>query len=108
MAEKKHYLSGKEIRKMSTDTIIEKILALPERTKFMLLSPVVFGKKGMHEKVFDDARKNGYVRARVDGYLYSLDEVPALDKNKKHDIEKKYYTTLTLATTTTTNDSISQ
>ena len=78
---------GKEIRKMSTDTIIEKILALPERTKFMLLSPVVFGKKGMHEKVFDDARKNGYVRARVDGYLYSLDEVPALDKNKKHDIE---------------------
>ncbi|MBR5187318.1 MAG: excinuclease ABC subunit UvrA [Clostridia bacterium] len=77
---------GKEIRKMSTDTIIEKILALPERTKFMLLSPVVFGKKGMHEKVFDDARKNGYVRARVDGYLYSLDEVPALDKNKKHDL----------------------
>ena len=78
---------GKEIRKMSTDTIIEKILALPERTKFMLLSPVVFGKKGMHEKVFDDARKNGYVRARVDGYLYSLDEVPALDKNKKHSID---------------------
>ena len=78
---------GKEIRKMSTDTIIEKILELPERTKFLLLAPVVFGKKGMHEKVFDDARKNGYVRARVDGYLYSLDEVPALDKNKKHSID---------------------
>lgn len=80
-------ICGKEIRKMSTDTIIDKILELPERTKFMLLSPVVFGKKGMHEKVFEDARKNGYVRARVDGYLYPLDEVPALDKNKKHSIE---------------------
>ena len=78
---------GKEIRKMSTDTIIDKILELPERTKFMLLAPVVFGKKGMHEKVFEDARKNGYVRARVDGYLYPLDEVPSLDKNKKHSIE---------------------
>ncbi len=78
---------GKEIRKMSTDTIIDKILELPERTKFMLLAPVVFGKKGMHEKVFDDARKGGYVRVRVDGYLYSLDEIPALDKNKKHFIE---------------------
>lgn len=78
---------GKEIRKMSTDTIIDKILELPERTKFMLLAPVVFGKKGMHEKVFEDARKNGYVRARVDGYLYPLDEVPSLDKNKKHFIE---------------------
>ena len=78
---------GKEIRKMSTDTIIDKIFELPERTKFMLLAPVVNGKKGMHEKVFDDARKNGYVRVRVDGYLYGLDEVPALDKNKKHSIE---------------------
>ncbi|MBQ2989441.1 MAG: excinuclease ABC subunit UvrA [Clostridia bacterium] len=78
---------GKEIRRMSTDTIIDKIFELPERTKFMLLAPVVSGKKGMHEKVFDDARKNGYVRVRVDGYLYPLDEIPALDKNKKHSIE---------------------
>ncbi len=78
---------GKEIRKMSTDTIIDKIYELPERTKFMLLAPVVSGKKGMHEKVFDDARKGGYVRVRVDGYLYSLDEIPVLDKNKKHSIE---------------------
>ena len=78
---------GKEIRKMSTDTIIDKIFELPERTKFMLLAPVVSGKKGMHEKVFDDARKGGYVRVRVDGYLYSLDEIPTLDKNKKHTIE---------------------
>ena len=78
---------GKEIRKMSTDTIIDKIFELPERTKFMLLAPVVSGKKGMHEKVFDDARKGGYVRVRIDGYLYPLDEIPALDKNKKHSIE---------------------
>ena len=78
---------GKEIRKMSTDTIIDKIFELPERTKFMLLAPVVSGKKGMHEKVFDDARKGGYVRVRVDGYLYSLDEIPTPDKNKKHTIE---------------------
>ena len=80
-------ICGKEIRKMSTDTMIEQITALPERTKFMLLAPVVSGKKGMHEKVFDDARKNGYARVRVDGYLYPLDEVPVLDKNKKHTIE---------------------
>ncbi|MBQ8496345.1 MAG: excinuclease ABC subunit UvrA [Clostridia bacterium] len=78
---------GKEIRKMSTDTMIDQIMALPERTKFMLLAPVISGKKGMHEKVFDDARKNGYARVRVDGYLYPLDEVPTLDKNKKHTIE---------------------
>ena len=78
---------GKEIRRMSTDTIIDKIFELPERTKFMLLAPVVSGKKGMHEKIFDDARKGGYVRVRVDGYLYSLDEIPALDKNKKHTVE---------------------
>jgi excinuclease ABC subunit A len=72
---------------MSTDTIIDKIFELPERTKFMLLAPVVSGKKGMHEKIFDDARKGGYVRVRVDGYLYPLDEIPALDKNKKHTVE---------------------
>ena len=78
---------GKEIRKMSTDVIIDKISELPERTKFMLLAPVVSGKKGMHEKIFDDARKDGYARVRVDGYTYPLDEVPALDKNKKHTIE---------------------
>jgi excinuclease ABC subunit A len=78
---------GKEIRKMSTDTMIDQIMEWPVRTKFMLLAPVVSGKKGMHEKVFDDARKNGYVRVRVDGYLYELDAVPELDKNKKHTIE---------------------
>ena len=78
---------GKEIRKMTTDSMIEKILELPEGTKFMMMAPVVSGKKGLHEKVFDDARKGGYARVRVDGYLYPLDEVPALDKAKKHNID---------------------
>ncbi len=78
---------GKEIRKMSTDTMIEKIMELPEGTKFMLMAPAVSGKKGLHEKIFDDARKGGYARVRVDGFLYPLDEVPALDKAKKHNID---------------------
>ncbi len=78
---------GKEIRKMSTDTMIEKIMELPEGTKFMLMAPVVSAKKGLHEKVFDDARKGGYARVRVDGFLYPLDEVPTLDKAKKHSID---------------------
>ncbi|MBQ9748276.1 MAG: excinuclease ABC subunit UvrA [Clostridia bacterium] len=78
---------GKEIRKMSTDIMIERIMELPLGTKFTLMAPVVRGKKGMHEKIFDDARKSGYARVRVDGYLYPLDEVPALDKAKKHDVD---------------------
>ncbi len=78
---------GKEIRKMSTDTMIEKIMELPEGTKFMMMAPAVSGKKGLHEKVFDDARKGGYARVRVDGFLYPLDEVPTLDKAKKHSID---------------------
>ncbi len=78
---------GKEIRKMSTDTMIEKIMELPEGTKFMMMAPAVSGKKGLHEKVFDDARRGGYARVRVDGFLYPLDEVPKLDKAKKHDID---------------------
>ena len=78
---------GKEIRKTSADTMLDQIMELPVGTKFTLMAPVVRGKKGMHEKVFDDARKSGYARVRVDGYLYPLDEVPALDKTKKHDID---------------------
>ena len=81
------HICGKEILRQSTDTIIEKIMTLPEGTKFLLLAPVVRGKKGMHEKVFDDARKNGYVRARVDGYVYDFDELPKLEKNIKHNID---------------------
>ncbi len=78
---------GKEIRKTTPETIIEQILSLPEGTRFMVLAPVVRGKKGMHEKVFEDAKKSGYSRARVDGNIYELYEKIELDKNLKHDIE---------------------
>ncbi len=78
---------GKEIRRQSTDTIIDKIMELPEGERFMVLSPVVRAQKGMHEKVFASAKKSGYVRVRVDGSMYELSEEIKLDKNKKHSIE---------------------
>ncbi len=78
---------GKEIRKTTTETIIEKILSLPEKTKILVLSPVVRAKKGMHEKVLEDAKKSGYARVRVDGSMYELSENITLDKNIKHNIE---------------------
>ena len=78
---------GKEIKGQSTDKIIESILTLPEGTRFMVLSPVVRGEKGMHEKVLADARRGGYVRARVDGELRELSEEIKLDKNQKHTID---------------------
>ena len=78
---------GKEIKQQTVDQIIERILMLPEGERFMVLSPVVRAKKGMHEKVFEDARKGGYARVRVDGSIYDLSETIELDKNKKHSIE---------------------
>ncbi len=78
---------NKEIRQQSIDQIIDSILEIPLGTKFIILAPIVKAKKGMHEKVFEDARKNGYVRARVDGIMYDITEIPQLDKNKKHNIE---------------------
>ena len=78
---------GKEIRQQSKDQIVDRILALPEGTRFLVLAPVVRGQKGMHEKVFADARKSGYVRVRVDGSMYELSEELRLDKNKKHTVE---------------------
>ncbi len=78
---------GKEIRQQTVDQIIDRILTLPEGTRFMVLSPVVRAQKGMHEKVLTDAKKKGYVRVRVDGSLYDLSEAITLDKNKKHSIE---------------------
>ena len=78
---------GKEIRMTTTDSIIDGIMDLPEGTKFMLGAPIVRKKKGMHEKVFENARKQGFARVRVNGEIYPLEEVPALDKNKKHDID---------------------
>lgn len=78
---------GKEIRQQTIDQIIDQILALPEATRIQILAPVVRARKGEHAKVFEDARKSGYVRARVDGNLYDLSESIPLDKNKKHNIE---------------------
>ncbi len=78
---------GKEIRRQSVDTIIDRIMKLPEGERFLVVAPVVRAQKGMHEKVFADAKKSGYVRVRVDGNLYDLSEEIKLDKNKKHSIE---------------------
>ena len=78
---------GREIRKQTIDQIVDKVLKLPEGTRFQVLSPVVRGKKGEHQKVFSDARKSGFARVRVDGNLYDLTEEIPLEKNKKHNIE---------------------
>ncbi|WP_295865893.1 excinuclease ABC subunit UvrA [uncultured Oscillibacter sp.] len=78
---------GKEIRQQTVDQIIDQVLALPEGTRIQIMAPVVRGKKGEYAKTFDEARRSGYVRVRVDGSLYELDEELKLDKNKKHNIE---------------------
>lgn len=78
---------GREIRRQTIDQMVDQIMLLPERTKFQLLAPVVRGRKGEHQKVFDNARKSGYVRVRVDGNLYELSEEIKLEKNIKHNIE---------------------
>ena len=80
-------ICNKEIRRQSTDQIIDKIMALPERAKFMVLAPVVKAKKGQHEKVFEAAKKSGFVRVRVDGIMYELAESIELEKNNKHTVE---------------------
>ena len=78
---------GKEIKQQTLDQIVDRILALPEGTRFMVLSPIVKAQKGMHEKVFVDARKSGFARVRVDGNMYDLTEEIKLDKNLKHTID---------------------
>ena len=78
---------GKEIQQQTIDQIIDQVLALPEATRIQILAPVIRGKKGEHQKIFEDARKSGYVRVRADGSLYDLTEEIKLDKNKKHNIE---------------------
>ncbi|MHC1696313.1 MAG: excinuclease ABC subunit UvrA [Eubacteriales bacterium] len=80
-------ICGKVIKQQSVDQIIEQVMELPDSTRFYVLSPVVKGKKGLHEKIFEDARRSGYVRVRADGNMYDLSESIVLDKNKKHDIE---------------------
>jgi excinuclease ABC subunit A len=78
---------GRPIKRQSVDQIVDQIMLLPERTKLQLLAPVVRERKGEHQKLLDDARKSGYVRARIDGITYDLTDTPPLDKNKKHTLE---------------------
>ena len=78
---------GREIRRQTVDEMVDQIMALPERTKIQLLAPVVRGRKGTHAKLFERAKRSGYVRVRVDGSMYELSEEITLDKNIKHNIE---------------------
>ena len=78
---------GKEIRRQTIDQIVDRIEALGEGTRFIVLSPIIRAKKGEHLKVFEDARKQGFARVRVDGILYDLTETIPCEKNKKHHIE---------------------
>ena len=78
---------GREITSQTVDQIIDRIMELPDRTKFLILAPVVRAKKGRHEKTIEAAKKGGFVRVRVDGLMYDLGETIELDKNKKHTVE---------------------
>ena len=80
-------ICGKEIKQQTIDQIIDQVMALPEATRIQVMAPVIRGKKGEHAKVFEDARKSGYVRCRADGIAYDLSEEIKLEKNKKHHIE---------------------
>jgi len=76
-----------EITSQSVEQMVDEVLALPERSRIQVLSPIVHEKKGQHKKVFEKIQREGYVRVRVDGEVFDLSEVPALEKNKKHSIE---------------------
>lgn len=79
---------GKEISQQTVDQMVDKIMGLPERTKIQILAPVIRGRKGEHVKVIENIKKNGYVRARIDGEIYELEDLDLkLEKNKKHNIE---------------------
>ena len=78
---------GREIKKQTVDQMVDQIMSLPQRTKIQLLAPVVRGRKGEHQKLFEKAKKSGYVRVQVDGSVYELTEEIKLEKNKKHNIE---------------------
>ena len=78
---------GKEIKQQSVDQIVDSVLCLPEATRIQVMAPVIRSRKGEYQKVFEDARKSGYVRVRADGSIYDLTEDIKLDKNKKHNIE---------------------
>lgn len=78
---------GKVISKQTVDQMVDRLMQLPERTRIQLLAPIVRGRKGEHAKVFQSAKKSGYVRVRVDGNIYDLSEEVPMEKNKKHNIE---------------------
>ena len=78
---------GREIRKQSVDEIVDAVCAAPEGTRMQVLSPLVRGRKGEHRDLLSSARKSGYVRVRIDGQMYDLEDTPELDKKKKHTIE---------------------
>lgn len=78
---------GREIKQQTVDQMVDSLLLLPEGTRIQVLSPVVRARKGEHARVLEDARKGGFVRARIDGEMYELDDVPELDKQKKHAID---------------------
>lgn len=78
---------GREIKKQTIDQIVDQLMALPERTRIQLMAPVVRGRKGEHAKLFDQVKRSGFVRVRVDGNIYELSEEIKLDKNKKHNID---------------------
>ncbi|MCI8280153.1 MAG: excinuclease ABC subunit UvrA [Lachnospiraceae bacterium] len=78
---------GREIKKQSVDQMVDQIMGLPERTRIQLLAPVVRGRKGTHQKIFEQAKRSGYVRVQADGSMYELTEEITLDKNKKHNID---------------------
>jgi len=80
-------ICGKEIKQQTIDQIIDQVMELPEATRIQVMAPLIRGKKGEHAKIFEDARKSGYVRCRVDGITYDLSEEIKLEKNKKHHIE---------------------
>ncbi len=78
---------GREIKKQSVDQMVDQIMDMPEGTKIQVMAPVVRGRKGTHQKIFEQAKRSGYVRVQVDGSMYELTEEISLDKNKKHTIE---------------------
>ena len=81
------HICGREISKVTIQEIVNKIMEYEDGTKIILMSPIVRGKKGTHKKILENIQKDGYVRVRVDGQIYDIDEELNLDKNKKHDIE---------------------
>ena len=81
------YNCGKEISQQTVDQMVDKIMALEEGTRIQLLAPVVRGRKGEYSKLIEDAKKGGFVRIRIDGEIYDINDTVKLDKNKKHNIE---------------------